>query len=211
MKRDIMDFVAKCLNCQQVKYEHERLGGKMQMMPIPEWKWECITVDFMTGLPLTLVLENMVWAYVMDFGGHWDQSISFAEFAYNNSYCSNIYMAPFEALYEIRCRSPIGRFDSFQRRQKRYADRRVWDVALAIGERVLFKVSPTKSVMRFRKKGKFSPRFIGPFDILEKCGKVANRLVLPPSLSTVHSVFHVSMLKIYLHDDSHVIQWDSIA
>src|SRR5688572_8275278 len=64
MKRDIVDFVAKCLNCQQVKYEHQKSGGPMQQMPIPEWKWERITMDFVTGLPLTLGKYDSVWVIV---------------------------------------------------------------------------------------------------------------------------------------------------
>ena len=54
MKRDIVDFIAKCSNCQQVKYEHQRPGGTLQRMPIPEWKWERIAMDFVVGLPKTI-------------------------------------------------------------------------------------------------------------------------------------------------------------
>ena len=54
MKRDIVDFIAKCPNCQQVKYEHQRPGGTLQRMPIPEWKWERIAMDFVVGLPKTM-------------------------------------------------------------------------------------------------------------------------------------------------------------
>ena len=63
-----------------------------------------------------------------------------------------------------------------------------------------------KGVMRFGKKGKLSPRFIGPFEILERIGEVAYKLALPPSLASVHNVFHVSMLKKYIPDPSHVLQ-----
>lgn len=68
-------------------------------------------------------------------------------------------------------------------------------MSYSIGEQVLLKVSPTKGVMRFGKKGKLSPRFIGPFEILERYGEVTYKLALPPNLSVVHSMFHVSMLK----------------
>lgn len=87
-------------------------------------------------------------------------------------------------------------------RQKSYADRRARDVSFVIGE---LKVSPTKGVMRFGKKRKLSPRFIGPFGILEKYGDVAYRLALPPNLSAVHPVLHVLMLKRYRHDNFPVI------
>jgi len=63
-----------------------------------------------------------------------------------------------------------------------------------------------KGILRFGKKGNLSPRFIGPFEILEKIGQVAYQLSLPPDLSSVHPVFHVSMLRKYVHDPSHIIQ-----
>ena len=64
--------------------------------------------------------------------------------------------------------------------------------------------------MRFGKKGKLSPRLIGPFEILSRVGEVAYKLALPPSLSAVHPVFHVSMLRKYISDESHVISLDSM-
>ena len=67
-----------------------------------------------------------------------------------------------------------------------------------------------KGVMRFGKKGKLSPRFIGPFEILSRVGEVAYKLALPPILSVVHPVFHVSMLRKYIPDESHVISLDSV-
>ncbi|XP_069148332.1 uncharacterized protein [Solanum lycopersicum] len=76
---------------KQVKYEHQKPGGVTQRMPIPEWKWERIAMDF-------VVLEDMLRACVIDFGGQWDQFLPLAEFAYNNSFHSSIEMAPFEAL-----------------------------------------------------------------------------------------------------------------
>ncbi|WMV50466.1 hypothetical protein MTR67_043851 [Solanum verrucosum] len=84
-----------------------------------------------------------------------------------------------------------------QSRQKRYVDHKVRDITFQTGENVLLKVSPMKGVMRFDKKGKFSPGYIGPFEVLDRVGLVAYRLALPPTLLRVHSVFHVSMLKRY--------------
>jgi hypothetical protein len=75
-----------------------------------------------------------------------------------------------------------------------------------VGDNVFLKVSPTKGIFRFGKKGKLSPRFIVPFEILEKVGVVAYRLALPPNLSSIHLVFHVSMLRKYLSDPSHVME-----
>ena len=92
-----------------------------------------------------------------------------------------------------------------QSRQKSYADRRVRPLEFMVGDRVWLRVSPMKGVMRFGRKGKLSPRFIGPYEILERMEEVAYKLALPPSLTAVHPVFHVSMLQKYVPDDSHVI------
>ena len=146
-------------------------------------------------------------------------------------------MSPFEALYGRRCRSPIGWFDSFevrpwgtdllrdsiekvksiqekllaaQCRQKEYADRKVRDLEFMEGEQVLLKVSPMKGVMRFGKRGKLSPRYIRPFEVLKRVGEVAYELALPPGMSGVHPVFHVSMLKRYHGDGNYIIRWDSV-
>ena len=91
-------------------------------------------------------------------------------------------------------------------RQKNYADPKRRDVEFQVGDYVFLKVSPMKGVMRFGKKGKLAPRYIGPFEILERIGMVAYRLALPPDMSQVHPVFHVSMLREYILDPLHVLQ-----
>ena len=95
-------------------------------------------------------------------------------------------------------------------RQKSYADMKRKDIRYEIGEKVFLKVSPWKKVMRFGKKGKLSPRFIGPYEIIEKVGPVAYRLALPLELEKIHSVFHVSMLRRYRSDPSHVVCLETI-
>ena len=329
MKKDIAEFVSKCLTCQQVKAEHQRPGGLLQPLLIPEWKWEHINMDFVVGLPSTLKKNNAIWvivdrltksahfiairendslakladiyvneivrlhgvpvsivsdrdprftshfwrslqdafgsrlnistafhpqtdgqsertiqtledmlrACILDFRGNWDDHLPLIEFSYNNSYQASIKMAPYEALYGRKCRSPIcwdeigekkllgpelvqktidkiqiirERLQTAQSRQKSYADNRRRNLEFSIGDHVFLKVSPWKGIMRFRRKGKLSPRYIGPFEILEKIGALAYKLALPPELSRIHNVFHVSMLRKYVPDPSHVIEFEPI-
>ncbi|KAL0556134.1 hypothetical protein IC582_004644 [Cucumis melo] len=79
-----------------------------------------------------------------------------------------------------------------------------------VGDKVFLKVAPMRGVVRFERRGKQSPRFVGPFEILERIGPVAYRLALPPSLSTVHDLFHVSMLRKYVPDPSHVVDYEPL-
>ncbi|GKC11938.1 putative reverse transcriptase domain-containing protein [Tanacetum coccineum] len=167
-------------------------------------------------------LEDMLRACVIDFGGSWDVHLPLAELSYNNSYHTSIRCAPFEALYERKCRSPVlwaeigegsligpelvqettdkvvvikEKLQAARDRQKSYADSGRKMTEYEVGENVLLKVSPWKGVMRFGKKGKLAPRYVGPFEILERIGPVAYRLRLPEELIGVHDTFHVSNLK----------------
>ena len=79
-----------------------------------------------------------------------------------------------------------------------------------VRDHVFLKVMPKRRVVRFGKCGKLSPRFVGPFEILERVGTVAYRLALPPSMSGVHEVFHISMLRRYTPDPAHVADWGEI-
>ncbi|XP_075494743.1 uncharacterized protein LOC142532307 [Primulina tabacum] len=97
-----------------------------------------------------------------------------------------------------------------QSRQKSYADKRRRDLEFAVGDHVFVKVAPMKGVMRFGKKGKLSPRFIGPFEILDRVGTLAYRVALPPNLAGVHNVFHVSMLRKYMANPSHVLNFEPL-
>ena len=141
-------------------------------------------------------------------------------------------MAPYEALYGRQCKTPVcwtelgenrvigldivkdtkekvkiiqQRLQIASDRQKSYADLKRRDIEYQVGDRVFLKVSPWRKVLRFGKKGKLSPRFIGPYEILERIGPVAYRLALPPQLAKLHDVFHVSMLRRYRSDDSHIL------
>uniref|UniRef100_A0A2N9FT08 Reverse transcriptase n=1 Tax=Fagus sylvatica TaxID=28930 RepID=A0A2N9FT08_FAGSY len=183
------------------------------------------------------ILEDMLRACAIDFRGSWEEHLPLVEFAYNNSYQASIQMAPYEALYGRKCRSPIcwddigerkilgpeivqhtvdkiqlirERLRSAQSRQKSYADTRRRKLEYQVGDHVFLRVSPTKGVMRFGIKGKLSPRFIGPFEVLERVGEVAYRLALPPMLAGVHNVFHVSMLRKYVPDCNHVVAYEPL-
>ncbi|WMV32783.1 hypothetical protein MTR67_026168 [Solanum verrucosum] len=170
-------------------------------------------------------LEDMLRACVINYKGNQDDHWPLIEFSYNNNYHSSIGMAPFEALYGRRRRSPIGlfevgevaligpelfyeaiekvwltreRFRMAQSRKKSYADVRRRDLEFEVHDWGYLKISSMKGVMRFGNKGKPSPHFVGPYDILRRVGKVAYELDLPIELASVHLVFHVSMLKKYV-------------
>ena len=154
------------------------------------------------------------------------------EFASNNSYPASIGMAPYETLYGRKCRTPVcwdevgerklvgpeivqmtcdkikvirDRLKISQDRQKSYADNRRRDLEFEVGDMVFLRISPWKGVLRFGKRGKLSPRYIGPYRIVERIGEVAYRLELPSDLDRIHDVFHVSMLRKYIPDPSHVL------
>ena len=95
-------------------------------------------------------------------------------------------------------------------RQKSYADMRIKDIRYEISEKVYLKVLPWKKVIRFGKKSKLSPRLIGPYEVIEKVGPVAYKLALPPKWEKIHNVFHVSMLRRYRSDQSHVVSLEMI-
>ncbi|KAL8114656.1 hypothetical protein AgCh_021499 [Apium graveolens] len=180
-------------------------------------------------------LEDMLRVCAIDFKGNWDDHLPLIKFAYNNSYHASIGMPTYEALYGRSYHSPLcwdevgehkilgpelvrqtremvelirKRLVAAQDRQKKYADQTKKDREYEVGDSVLLKVSPWKGVMRFGKKGKLSPRFIGPFEILRRIGPLAYELALPPNLQQVHNVFHVSMLRKYHADARHVIEYE---
>ena len=97
-----------------------------------------------------------------------------------------------------------------QRWQKSYPDIRRRPLEFETGDHFFLKVMPKRGVIRFEKRGKLSPRYIGPFEVLERVGAVAYRLALPPSLSSVHEVFHVSMLRKYTRDITHIVDWGEL-
>ncbi|GJR69886.1 putative reverse transcriptase domain-containing protein [Tanacetum coccineum] len=143
-------------------------------------------------------LKDMLRAYAIDFGKGWVNHLPLVEFSYNNSYHASIKAAPFEALYGRKCRLPVcwaERMQAARDRQKSYADLKRKPMDFQVGDKVMLKVSPWKGFVRFGKRGKLNPRYVGPFKVLEKVGEVAYKLELPQELSRVHNTFHVSNLK----------------
>ncbi|WRX27649.1 Integrase zinc-binding domain - like 10 [Theobroma cacao] len=149
MKRDVAEFVAKCLVCQQVKAKHQRPDE------VGERKLVSVELIDLTNDKIKVIQERLKVA---------------------------------------------------QYRQKSYADKRRKDLVFEIDDRVFLKVSPWKGVIRFAKQGKLNSRYIGPFRIIERIGPVAYRLELPPELDRIHNIFHVSILKKYVPDPSHILE-----
>ncbi|GJV63623.1 putative reverse transcriptase domain-containing protein [Tanacetum coccineum] len=157
-------------------------------------------------------LEDMLRVCVMDFGKGWDRHLPLIEFSYNNNYHTSIKAAPFEALYGHKF-APLSLFfwlSFYVIEQRSYVDKRRKPLEFQVEDKVMLKVSPWKEVIRFGKRGKLNPRYIGPFKILAKVGTVAYRLKLPGKLSHVHSTFHISNLRKCLSDEPLAIQLDKI-
>ncbi|XP_076945196.1 uncharacterized protein LOC143616167 [Bidens hawaiensis] len=132
LKGDIAVYVSKYLTCSKVKAEHRKPPGLLKEPKIPQWKWDNITIDFITKLPVTPRNHDAIW------------------------------------------------------------------------------VSPWKGIIRFGKRGKLSPRFVGPFKIIQRIGPVAYRLELPSEFRGIHNVFHVSNIKKCLSDESLIVPVEDI-
>nr|GEV94187.1 putative reverse transcriptase domain-containing protein [Tanacetum cinerariifolium] len=157
----------KCLTCAKVKAEHQKPSSLLQQPKIPEWKWEKITMDFVSGLPRTPCGYDSIWVIV-------DRLTKSAHFL------------------------PMKKMNSIEKLAQLYPKEIVCD-------KVMLKVSPWKGVIHFGKHGKLSPRYIGPFEIIERIGPVAYKLELPEKLHGIHSTFHVSNLKKCPADENLVI------
>ncbi|GKD88415.1 putative reverse transcriptase domain-containing protein [Tanacetum coccineum] len=192
MKADIATYVSKCLTCARVKAEHQRPSG---------------LIVARHGIPASIICDrdgrftSNFWKSFQKALGtdiRWVKHLPLAEFSYNNSYHTSIKAAPYAALYGQKCQSPS------------YADQKRKPMEFKVGDRVMLKVSPWKGVVRLGKRGKLNPRYVGPFKVLAKVGKVAYRLELPQELSRVHHTFHVSNLKKCYTDEPLVLPLEGI-
>lgn len=182
-------------------------------------------------------LGDMLRLCVLDFKGNWIRYLPVVEFAYNNYFQTTIGMAPFEALYGRKCRSPLywddvgerqllgsemvqdmkekitlirKRMLTAQSRHKSYADKHRRKLEFMVGDFVYLKVSPIRNVWRFSNKGKLSPRYVGPFQVLKCASPLAYKIEMPPNLSGVHDVFHVSQLRRCVRDPLHAINYEPL-
>ncbi|KAH0710910.1 hypothetical protein KY284_012337 [Solanum tuberosum] len=232
MERDIADFVAKCPNCQQVKVyliladSMTPFGLHRVPLSIISDRGPQFTSYFWKSFQKGLGTQGIL-----------DDHLPLIEFAYNNSYHSSIQIAPYEALYGRRCRYPVGWFEvgkaaligpdsihdamekvqlirdrlkTAQSRQKSYEDVRRRELQFQVDDWVFLKVSPMKRVMRFCKKGNLSTRYVGPYKILKRVGKVAYELELPTELAAVHPVFHISLMKKCVGDPASIVPLESV-
>ncbi|GJR46940.1 putative reverse transcriptase domain-containing protein [Tanacetum coccineum] len=303
IKVNIATYVSKCLTSSKVKAEHQKPSGLLVQPKIPEWKWEKITIDFVTKLPKTAngydtiwvivdrltksahflpmresdpienlmklymkevvtqhgvpvsiisdrdgrftslfwqalhkalgtrldmsmayhpetncqsertiqTLEDTLRACVLDFGKNWDRHLPLVEFSYNNKVRDAQLTGPAiihettEKIIQIKSRIQAARD-----RHKSYDNIRRKPLGFQVGDSVMLKVSPWKGVVRFGKRGKLNPRYVGPFKVIERVGTVAYKLELPQPLSQVHNMFHVSNLKKCLSNESLVIPLEEL-
>ncbi|GJS23994.1 putative reverse transcriptase domain-containing protein [Tanacetum coccineum] len=241
MKRNIATYVSKCLTCLKVKAEHQRPSGLLQQPEIPEWKWDNITMDFITKLPRSKSGHDTIWVgvdrltksthFLKALGTRLDMSTAYHPQTDGQSERTiqtweDMLRASPVLWAKIRESMLIGpnlvqdttdkvvlikeKLKAARDRQKSYADNRRKPLEFEVGDRVLLKVSPWKGVIRFEKKGKLAPRYVGPFEILERIGPVAYRLRMAKELSNVHDTFHVSKLKKCLADANLHVLLDDI-
>ncbi|GJX21138.1 putative reverse transcriptase domain-containing protein [Tanacetum coccineum] len=216
MKRDIAEYVSKCLTCSKIKAGHQKLLGLLQQLEIPEWKWEKITMDLVIKLSRSsdYKMEKLARIYINKIIARHGVPVSII-LDHDGRFTSHLWQALQEALgtklhistaYHPETDENIfqinERLKTTRSRQKSYADKRRKPLEFKVGDRVLLKVSLWKGVSHdLVKKGPpqvVAPRYVGPFEIVECVGPVAYRLKLPQELSCVHDTFHVSNLKKYL-------------
>nr|XP_016457847.1 PREDICTED: uncharacterized protein LOC107781627 [Nicotiana tabacum] len=245
MKKNIVEMVAQCPNCQQVKAEHQRPGGLTQYIKLPLWKRDLINMDFITGLPRTPWRYDYIWVIIdrLTKSAHFlPVKTTYSVEDYAKLYIREIvrlHGVPLSIISDRGAQFTAYFWKSFQKglgtqvnlstafhpqtdgQAERtiqtvedmlhsYADVRRRDLEFDVEDWVFLKVSPMKGVMRFGKKGKLSPRYVGPYKIIQRIGRVEYDLDLPSELETVHPMFHVSMLRKCIGDPSRITPMEDI-
>ncbi|KAK1664814.1 hypothetical protein QYE76_052973 [Lolium multiflorum] len=176
-EREIGSYIAKC---DIVGQGGDIRPADWQPLQIPEWKWDSVGMDFITGLPKSSKGNDSIWVVV-------DRLTKVAHFIA----VKTTYQGPNEEkVHKIR-----EYLKTAQSRQKSYADKRRREMTFEVGDFVYLKVSPLKGMQRFQLKGKLAPRYVGPFKVLSRRGEVSYQLELPEEMAAVHNVFHISLLR----------------
>ncbi|GJS82887.1 putative reverse transcriptase domain-containing protein [Tanacetum coccineum] len=224
MKAEIATYVSKCLTCAKVKAEHQKPSGLLQQPEIPEWKWEKITMDFVTGLPRTLNGHDSIWkalgteinmstAYHPEMDGQSERTIqnledmlrAYSEVGDSQLTGPELVREMTKKIIQIKNRLLTARS-----RQKSYSDVRRKPMKFSVGDVVMLKVSHWKYMIHFGKRSKLSPRYVGPFKIIDRICPVAYKLELPDELRGIRNTFHVSNLKKCLADENLIIPLEEI-
>ncbi|GJZ97485.1 putative reverse transcriptase domain-containing protein [Tanacetum coccineum] len=223
MKAEIATYVSKCLMCAKVKDEYQKPSGLLVQPEIAQWKWENITMDFVTKLPKTRTAHWKVNKTVFKRSGVETWS------AGTRLDMSRVYHPQTDGQSERTIQTledmlracvldfrkgwdkhlPLVEF-SYKKSYHTSIKAAPFEALYGLGDKVMLKVSPWKGVIRFGKRGKLNPRYIGPFKIIAKVGIVAYRLELPEQWNRVHSTFHVSNMKKFLFDETLAIPLDEI-
>ncbi|GJQ92872.1 putative reverse transcriptase domain-containing protein [Tanacetum coccineum] len=268
IKAKITTYVSKCLTCAKVKIKYQKPSGLLVQPDIPQWKWENITMDFVTKLPKMAADQDTIWVIVdrltksthflpireddtleklmrqylkevvsrhgvpvliisdrdrrftlhfwkslnKELGTRLDMSTTYhpendGQSERTIQILKDMLRARVLDFGKVQIKS---RIQAARDRQKSYADVRRKPLEFQVGDKVMLKVSPWKGVIRFGKRGKLNPCYIGPFKIVAKVGTITYRLELPEQLSRVHNTFHVSKLKKCMAEEPLDIPLDEI-
>nr|GFA66891.1 retrotransposon protein, putative, Ty3-gypsy subclass [Tanacetum cinerariifolium]GFA67449.1 retrotransposon protein, putative, Ty3-gypsy subclass [Tanacetum cinerariifolium] len=225
MKADIATYVDKCLTCAKVKAEHLKPSGLLQQPKIPKWKWENVTMDFVTGLSRTPSSYDSIWVIVdrLTKSAHflpkkktdsieklaklylnWDKHLPLVEFSYNNSFHASIKATPLEALYGRKCRLPVC-WSEVGESQLTGPElvRETTEKLVQIKNRLLTARSRQDSYVDLKRR-------LMEFEVIERIRPVAYKLGLPDKLRGIHDTFHVSNLKRCFVNDDVVIPLDEV-
>ncbi|GJX85727.1 putative reverse transcriptase domain-containing protein [Tanacetum coccineum] len=213
MKANIAEYVGKCLTCSRVKAECQKPSGLLVQPEIPMWKWERITMDFITKLPKTSNGHDTIWVIVdrLTKSAHFiptraTDSMETLTRLYIKEIVSR-HKRQYKIIHETtkNIMRIHQRLQAVRDRQRSYANVRRKPLEFQVGNRFMLKVSPRKGIFRFENQGNLNPQYIRPFKILERIGLVAYKLELPEEISNVHYTFHVSNLKKCLSNESLII------